>query len=169
MHCHPQSEYDTAQRHARLASYFAKYGRDQKLPEMKFNGLIDTYSHILCHKTFLGVKVQLENFNVRAIAASSKTGHLRTVTKSAKLWTLTSHYVFTLYVAGTTHNTRFVTALKWNINSLIIKVYYLYRFSAPPMITKITQYIYIYIYICVCVYVCVYIYIYGLRPYRTIK
>lgn len=141
-HCRPQSGYDTAQRHTRLALYFAKYGRDQKLPEMKWNGLIDTYSYILCHITFLGVKVPLENFNVRAIAAWSKTGHLRTVTKSAKLLTQTSHYVFTLYVAKTTHNMRFVTTLKWNINSLImIRVYYLCLFSAHPMITEIVQYI----------------------------
>lgn len=109
---------------------------------MKFNGLIDTYSYILSHITFLGVKVPLENFSVRATAASSKTGHLRTVTKSTKLWTQTSHYVFTLYVAETMHNMRSVTTLKRNINSLLmIKVYYLCRFSAPPMITEIVQYI----------------------------
>jgi hypothetical protein len=109
---------------------------------MKFNGLIDTYSYILCHITLLGVKVLKENFSVRAIAASSKTGQLRTVTKSTKLWTQTSHYAFTLYVAETMHNMRFVTTLKWNINRLImIKVYYLCRFSAPPMITEIIQYI----------------------------
>ena len=99
MHCRPQSGYDTAQRHTRLALYFAKYGRDQKWPEMKFNGINDAYPYILCHVTFLGVKVPLENFNIRAIAASSKTGHLRTVTKPAKLWTQTSHYALALYTA----------------------------------------------------------------------
>jgi len=80
MHCGPQSGYDTAQRNFLSRPYFAKYGRDKKLPEMKFNGLIDTCPYILCHITFLGVKVPPENFNVRAIAVSSKTGQLRTVT-----------------------------------------------------------------------------------------
>jgi hypothetical protein len=120
-HCHPQSGHDTAQRHTRLVLYFAKYARDQKLPEIKFKGLIDTYSYILCHTEFLGVTVPLGNFNVRTISASGTTGHLRIVTKSAKHWTQTLHYLFTLDVADTKHTMCSVTTLKWNIYSLIMK------------------------------------------------
>ena len=109
---------------------------------MKFKGLTDMYSYILYHVTFLGLMVPLENFNAGAISASGKTGHLHTVTKSAELWTQTSQNVFTLYVAETMHDMCFVTTLKWNTNSLImIKVYYLCRFSVPLMIAEIIQYI----------------------------
>jgi hypothetical protein len=130
MHCCPQSEHDTAQRHTRLALYFAKHVRDQKLPEIKCKGLIETYSYILCHTEFLGVTVPLGNFKVRTISASGKTGHLRVVTKSVKHWTQTFHYLFSLYEADKMHTMCSVHTLKWNINSLImIKVYFCAAFQ----------------------------------------
>jgi len=62
---------------------FLKYARNQKLPAVKFKGLIDTYSYIWCHIKFLGVKV-LTTIIVPVVMYGCETWSL-TLTEERKL------------------------------------------------------------------------------------